>query len=299
MKYDFIDEDRSGYGVAEPPTIDRYCEALDLSVGAYYQERRRREHPSARTIDNDALRREIEVIYQENDGRYGYLRVTAELKRHGRRVNRKRVHRLMRSCGLYARRPRKIRITTRQDKRHTPSPNLLAQNFGAITACNDAWLSDMTYIYTDEGVLFLTVVLDMASREILGWSFSETLEQDGVWRAIMMALGRHGAHDGQIFHSDRGSQYTSRATRALLGAHGIRQSMSGTGNCYDNAPMESFFKTLKYELVHYRTYHTRDEARQSIVEYIEEYYNYRRLHSALGYHTPREWRLNHSTQPPI
>lgn len=299
MKYAFIDEDRAGYGEADPPTIERYCQALGMSLGAYYHERKRREHPSARTIENRDLHREIEVIYQENDGRYGYLRVTAELKRRGRRVNRKRVQRLMRCYGLYARRPRKIRYTTRQDKRHVPSPNIIDQNFGQITECNEAWLSDITYIHTTEGDLYLTVVLDMASREIVGWSFSETLEQDGVLRAIAMALSRQGSQEGQIFHSDRGSQYTSRATRALLASHRMRQSMSGTGNCYDNAPMESFFKTLKYELVHYRTYHTRDDARRSIVEYIEFYYNERRLHSALGYQAPREWRLKNSTQPPI
>ncbi len=290
MIYDFIDEERSGSGATRPPSLHSYCDTLGVPESGYYHHRKRRDHPTERQQNDRSLMEEIEVIYREHDGRYGTLRVTAELKRRGRRINRKHVMRLMRGRGFYALTPRKIRITTRQNKRHRASPNVLDQNFKQVTIRNQTWLSDITHIPTDEGNLFLTVVLDMASRQIVGWSISDNLEQDGVLRAIQMAVMREGLTSGRLFHSDRGSQYTSYATRALLEKYGMRQSMSGTGNCYDNAPMESFFKTLKHELVHWRQYRTRQEACTSLVDYIECYYNNRRIHSSIGYQTPREWK---------
>ncbi len=289
MMYDFIDDDRAGSSTARPPTLARYCDALGVPESGYYQHRTRRDHPTERENNDRELTQQIEVIYREHDGRYGTLRVTAELKRHGRRINRKHVVRIMRGRGLYALTPRKIRVTTRQNKSHRASPNRLNQNF-VVSIRNQTWLSDITHIPTDEGPLFLITVLDLASRKVVGWSISETLEQDGVLRAIQQAVVREGLMPGRLFHSDRGSQYTSQATRDLLHKYQMVQSMSGTGNCYDNAPMESFFKTLKHELVHWKHYRTRKEAATSIIDYIENYYNSRRLHSSIGYQIPREWK---------
>jgi len=288
MRYAFIDEDRSGYGVAIPPPLRHYCHALEVSLSGYYQYRKRQHVPAPRTVANRSLLEEILSIYCAHEGRYGYLRVAAELRHRGVRVGRHRIARLMHDAGLQARHRKRVRITTRPDKRHTPSPNRLAQHFH-IEQTNRVVLSDITYIWTEEGWLFLTVVLDLASRQVLGWSFSDSLEQDGVLDAMERAFARQRPAPGLLFHSDRGSQYTSQATRDLLARYGVIQSMSRSGNCYDNAPMESFFKTLKHELVDWMHYETRDDAARSIVEFIEHYYNRSRLHSALGYRSPVEW----------
>jgi putative transposase len=301
MKYDFMDEDRSGYGVAIPPPVWHYCHALDVSMSGYYQYRTRQRHPAPRVEARRTLLEEIVSIYRAHDGRYGYVRVAAELRKRGVRVGRHRIARIMHAEGLRARHKKRIRITTRSDKRHTPSPNRLAQRFH-VTRTNRVWLSDITYIKTDEGYLFLTVVLDLASRQIIGWSFSDSLEQDGVLDAMERAFARQRPEPGLIFHSDRGSQYTGHAARALLQRYGAQQSMSAAGNCYDNAPMESFFKTLKHELVDWTHYDTRSDAARSIAEFIEYYYNRSRLHSALGYRSPVEWSImqhhtRHSNHP--
>ena len=290
MKYAFIDDDRSGYGTAEPPALRHYCHALDVSMSGYYHYRKRLHRPAPRVEANRTLLEEIVSIYRAHEGRYGYLRITAELRKRGVQVGRHRIARLMHEKGLRARHKKLIRITTRSDQRHTPSPNRLAQRFH-ITRTNRVWLSDITYIATEEGYLFLTVVLDLASRQIVGWSFSDRLEQDGVLDAMERAFTRQRPGPGLIFHSDRGSQYTGQAARAMLERYGAVQSMSAAGNCYDNAPMESFFKTLKHELVDWAHYETRSDAARSIAVFIEQYYNRNRLHSALGYRSPVEWTI--------
>ncbi len=287
MRYAFIDEDRSGYGRTRPPAVARYCHALKVSESGYYRYLDRRRHPARRTIENQRLLTEIVAIYEAHEGRYGTPRVTAELRKRGRRANRKRVARLMRAFGLRARSRKRIRITTRPDHRHTPSPNRLEQRF-TVMEPKRVWLSDTTYIRTTEGWTFLTVVMDLASRKIVGSAMSDSLEQEGTGRAIVAAFEAERPARGLLFHSDRGAQYTSQATRTLLERYGAIQSMSGAGNCYDNAPMESFFKTLKHELVDWNRYPTRRDAARSIDQFIH-YYNDRRLHSALGYRTPREW----------
>jgi putative transposase len=287
MRYAFIDEDRSGYGRTQPPAVARYCHALKVSESGYYRYLDRRRHPARRTIENQRLLTEIVAIYEAHEGRYGTPRVTAELRKRGRRANRKRVARLMRAFGLRARSRKRIRITTRPDHRHTPSPNRLEQRF-TVMEPKRVWLSDTTYIRTTEGWTFLTVVMDLASRKIVGSAMSDSLEQEGTGRAIVAAFEAERPARGLLFHSDRGAQYTSQATRTLLERYGAIQSMSGAGNCYDNAPMESFFKTLKHELVDWNRYPTRGDAARSIDQFIH-YYNDRRLHSALGYRTPREW----------
>ena len=301
MTYDYIDEDRSGYGTTEPPALRLYCYALEVSMSGYYQYRKRLHQPAPRVQAKQTLLEEILSIYRAHDGRYGYLRITAELRKRGVQVGRHRIARIMQEEGLRARHKKRIRITTRANKRHTPSPNRLMQQFH-VARTNCVWLSDITYIATDEGYLFLTVVLDLASRQIIGWSFSDSLNQDGVLDAMERAFARQRPEPGLIFHSDRGAQYTGQAARAVLERYGAKQSMSGAGNCYDNAPMESFFKTLKHELVDWTHYETRDDAARSIAEFIEQYYNRSRLHSALGYRSPIEWTImqhqqSHSNHP--
>jgi putative transposase len=289
MRYAFIDEDRSGFGTMRPPALARYCHALKVSESGYYRYLDRRRHPARRTIENQRLLTEIVAIYEAHEGRYGTPRVTAELRKRGHCIGRKRVARLMRDFGLRARSRKRIRITTRPDKRHTPSPNRLEQHFH-VQLRHRVWLSDTTYIRTTEGWMFLTAVMDLASRKIVGSAMSDSLEQEGTVRAIVAAFEGERPAPGLLFHSDRGAQYTSQATRELLVRYGAIQSMSGAGNCYDNAPMESFFKTLKHELVDWNRYPTRNDAARSIAQFIH-YYNDRRLHSALGYRTPREWSV--------
>lgn len=280
MKYDWMHRMRGTY------RLERMCSALQVSRSGYYKHVAR--GVSARASSDAALLGVMRRIAERHQYRYGSPRMTVALRKQGERCSLNRVARLMTAHGLGARRKKRYRITTHQDQTAIASPNRLGQRF-RITGINRVWLTDITYIDTDEGWLFLTAVLDLASRRIVGWAMNTTLEQYGVIQALRQALGRRKPSTALTIHSDRGSQYTSHAFRALLKKHHLTQSMSGTGNCYDNAPMESFFGTLKEELVHRCRYATREEARQSIVDYIELYYNSQRIHSALEYQTPIEW----------
>jgi putative transposase len=280
MKYDWIDNLRAVHGV------QLLCAVLQVSRSGYYKHLHR--EASARNRSAAALLAAIRVIAATHKYRYGSPRMTAELRRQGLRCSENRVATLMARHRLGVRRKKRVRTTTQQDRKAIASPNLLAQCF-VVHETNRVYLTDTTYIATDEGWLFLTAVLDLASRRIVGWAMLPTLEQSGMIQAMRQALGRRKPTRDLIVHSDRGSQYTSRAFRALLKEHGITQSMSGTGNCYDNAPMESFFGTLKEELVSREHYTTRRQAEQSIADYLELYYNALRLHSALNYLTPIEW----------
>jgi transposase InsO family protein len=283
MKYDWMQLMRGTY------RLERMCSALEVSRSGYYKHVAAcRRGGSARACRDAALLVAMRTIVEHHQYRYGSPRMTATLRQQGELCSLNRVARLMAAHGLGARRKKRYRITTRQDRTALASPNLLGQRF-RITGINRVWLTDITYIDTGEGWLFLTAVLDLASRRIVGWSINTTLEQYGVLQALRQALGRRKPSTALMIHSDRGSHYTSHAVRHLLEEYHITQSMSGTGNCYDNAPMESFFGTLKDELVHQRRYATREEARQSLADYIELYYNAQRIHSALDYRTPIEW----------
>ena len=286
--YDFITEDRAEAGMADPPSLQTYCDALGISASGYRKHCLRQVTVSQREIDHMMLDAVIRQIYAHHKGRYGYARITAELKRHGIAVDRKRVLKRMQVMDLYARSHRKFKKTTCRDKRHIASPNLLQQQFHH-DRIRYYFVTDVTYIDTDEGFVYLSIVLDLATREIVGWSISETLEQPGVVRAIERMIIESRPEPGAMLHSDRGSQYTASVTRELLKAHHIIQSMSSTGNCYDNAVAESYFKTIKSEEIYWKHYRTRDEARTSIADYID-YYNNERLHSSIGYNTPRECR---------
>ena len=280
MKFGFVDEHRKVWPVRV------MCEVLGLSASGYYAWRVRPE--SSRAAANRALLDDIRRIHAESSGTYGSPRVHAILRGHGRRVGRSRIERLMRRAGIrgLAALPRRARTT---DSRHgyPIAPNRLARNFQA-QAPNQIWLADLTYIPTGEGWLYLAAILDMHTRKIVGWSMRQTLHTEIALDALNMAVERQRPAPGLIHHSDRGIQYAAEAYRSALARSGITPSMSRKGDCWDNAPMESFFHTLKTERVHHRAYATRDQARRDLFQYIEGFYNPRRLHSALGYISPAE-----------
>jgi putative transposase len=270
--------------VADFP-IQVMSEALGVSRSGYYAWASRDEN--ARAAADHALAAEIRAAHAASRGRYGSPRVHAELRARGRRVGRKRVARLMRGMGLAARRRRRFRRTTDSNHAFPIAPNLLGRNFTA-EAPNRVWLADLTYIWTAEGWLYLAAVLDLCTRRVVGWAMADHLGHELALAALDMAIARQRPLPGLIHHADRGVQFAAHRYRAQLLAHGMLCSMSRKGNCWDNAPMESFFATLKGELVEEADYQTRDQARADVFHYIEGFYNKRRLHSALGYITPEQ-----------
>jgi len=278
MKFGFVDEHRRLW------PIRVMCTALGLSVSGYYAWRARAE--SRRAAANRALIEDIRRIHADSSGTYGSPRVHAVLRRRGRRIGRSRIERLMRHAGLrgLAALPRRTRTT---DSRHSYpiAPNRLGRNFVAGRP-GQIWLADLTYIPTGEGWLYLAAVMDLHTRKIVGWSMRERLYTEIALEALNMAIERQRPAPGLIHHSDRGIQYAAEAYRQALARSGISPSMSRKGDCLDNAPMESFFHTLKTERVHHRVYATRADARRDLFQYIEGFYNSRRLHSALGYLSP-------------
>ena len=259
------------------------CQVLKVSPSGYYAWLKRA--PSQRQQANEQLLAAIRQVHQDSRQTYGSPRVHAVLKQQGMRVGRKRIARLMRVHGVVGKGPRRKRPRTTQ---RTPgalaAPNLLAQDFTASRP-DEKWLGDITFIETLEGWLYLALVMDLFSRAIVGWSMADHLRATLVEQALGLALGRRRPEDELLHHSDQGSQYTSQQVRGLLALHHIQVSMSGVGNCYDNAPMESFIGTLKTERATV-PFATRAEARQAIFEYIEVWYNRQRLLSSLGYLSP-------------
>lgn len=261
------------------------CEVLGVSRSGYYDWVGRAE--SARAAEDRALAHEIRAAHEASRGRYGSPRVHAELRARGRRVGRKRVARLMRGMGLAARRRRRFCRTTDSSHPFPLAPNLLGRQFTA-EAPDRVWLADLSYIATDEGWLYLAVVLDLYTRQVVGWAMADHLGHELALAALDMAIERQRPAPGVIAHSDRGVQYAAHAYRARLLAHGMLPSMSRRGDPLDNAPMESFFATLKRELVEDAKYPTRTDARADLFQYIEGFYNRRRLHSGIGYLTPEQ-----------
>lgn len=276
MKFTFIEQHSAEYAVQQ------LCAVLQVSSSGFYAWRKRPK--SQREQANEALVAEIRGLYQRSRETYGSPRIHADLRDMGFQVNRKRVARLMHLHDIRARRKQRYKVTTQPHLSRPVAANLLAQDFSAETI-NEKWLADITYIDTHEGWLYLAAVLDVYSRTIVGWSMNERLHEKLVEDALLLALGRRDIALDLIHHSDQGSQYTSAAYCALLQANSIQVSMSGVGNCYDNAMMESFFATLKTECVVER-FATRSQARQTIFEYIEVWYNRLRRHSALNYLSP-------------
>jgi putative transposase len=257
--------------------ITLLCEALGVSRAGYYEWQRR--GPSSREQTNEAIVTHIRAIHAEHKQRYGSPRMTDELKAKGVNVNRKRVERLMREKGIVALFPRKFRRTTDSEHRHAVAPNLLEQKFH--TAAKDqVWVGDITYIWTLEGWAYLAVLIDLFSRRVVGWAMGKTLSRDLAIRALRMAIRTRKPPPGLIHHTDRGSQYASGDYRKILRDHGLVASMSGKGNCYDNAVAESFFATIKKELVHRVVFFSRSQAYRELFSFIDGYYNTKRRHSA-------------------
>ncbi len=263
------------------------CRVLEVSRSGFYAAYRRM--PSVRTRRDQRLRVEIRVIYRESRRRYGSPRVHQELRARGLRCGKKRVERLMRADGLRAKKRRRFRVTTQSDHDYAPAPNVLARQFGVGSSdAERVWAADLTYLPTREGWLYLAVILDVSTRRIVGWAARSSLQHEVTLVALDMALEREDGKGG-LHHSDRGVQYACRPYRDRLAKHGIRVSMSRRGNCWDNAIVESFMATLKWELVADANWPTRRHASRALFEYLEVWYNRQRRHSSLGYRTPVEY----------
>lgn len=260
------------------------CKILEIPRSSYYK--RKQGKPSKRRQENEALKLEIKKIFNESKQRYGSPRITAELRKRGFPYNRKRVVRIMVEEGIKAKMFRKHKVTTNSNHRKARSPNILQGKFDAERS-NEVWTGDITHISTSEGWLYLAAVMDIYTRKIVGWQTDKMMTSKLVEEAMKKALGENNRPE--IFHSDQGSQYASESFRKILIDNNIKQSMSRRGNCYDNAITESFFHTLKTELVKHNKYKSRMDARISLFEYIEIFYNRKRLHSSLGYLSPLEY----------
>jgi transposase InsO family protein len=273
------------YEYRERYNVAKMAGVLEVSRSGYYAWLERK--PGKREQEDRELAGLIVKIFEEHRGRYGSPRVWAELKGRGLKVSRKRVERLMREHGLQAKRRRKHISTTDSRHGHSVAENLLNREFYAAGP-GEKWVSDITYLRTSGEWLYLTVIIDVGDRKVIGWAFSDDLGTEHVCRALVMACGNRSPRAGLLFHSDRGVQYCSGEFRETLVrlCPTVRQSMSRKGNCWDNACAESFFKTLKGELEVLGGRHTKGEVKTAVFEYLEIYYNKKRRHSALGYATP-------------
>ena len=262
------------------------CEAMEVSSSGYYDWFQRQSQPGPRAQENARLLQQIVQIHQDSRQTYGSPRIQVALNRAGHAHGRHRIARLMRQQGLRGRAKGRFRVCTTDSNHDQPiAPNRLPQ-LPAPSATNQVWLGDITYVATEEGWLYLAGILDLYSRRLAGWAMSEHIDTQLILAAWGMALTHRQPPTGLVFHSDRGVQYASHDyRRALQDAQAIA-SMSRKGNCYDNAAMESFWSTLKHELIYRRHFKTRAEARQAIFEFVEVFYNRRRLHSSLGYLSP-------------
>jgi len=280
MRYQFIREHATQFPVS------RQCAALRVTRSGYYAWFTRRDSPRAR--EDARLLARITPLHKASRQTYGHRRIHASLRQGGETCGKGRIARLMRANKLVTRMHRKHRVTTDSAHSAPVAPNVLDRHF-AVSAPDQVWASDITYISTWEGWLYLATVMDLGTRQIVGWSMGTTLDRALVLNALTDALRRRQPAPGLIHHSDRGSQYASRDYQQLLADYGLIASMSRKGNCWDNAPMESFFRSLKTELVYGSVFRTRAQARHEIFEYIEAWYNRHRLHSALGYLTPAQY----------
>jgi putative transposase len=280
VRYGFIEEHRQRWPVR------LMCRVLDVSPGGYYDWRGRPVSPRAQRLV--PLVQAIRAIHRDVKARYGSPRMHAELVATGKPCSRRTVAKLTRRHGISTKTGRKFCVTTDSNHDHPVAENILNRQFEP-TAADRAWTADITYIPTGEGWLYLAAVEDLHSRKIVGWSMSSKIDSRLVVDALGMAVSQRLPGAGLVAHSDRGSQYASEHCQGLLTRHGIICSMSRRANCWDNAPMESFFASLKKELVHGETYATKEEARASIFEYIEVFYNRVRRHSSLGYKSPTEY----------
>lgn len=290
MKYAFIHEHRSTF------RITKMCDVLQVSRSGYYAWRDR--PPSLRAIRRAERLEQIRTIFAHSHERYGSPKITAVLRQRGERITQKAVARLMRAAGLRSRVVKKYKATTNSHHAHPVAENLLNRQFVAERP-HQVWMTDITYIATDEGWLYLASVEDLYSRQIVGWAMSERMTQDLVLQAFDQAVARYRPPEGVLHHSDRGSQYAAQAYRGRLTAAQMTASMSRKGNCWDNACIESWHSLLKKELIYQERWPTRAAAKQAIFEYIEIWYNRQRVHSALGYRTPHAVLTGVATPPSL
>jgi transposase InsO family protein len=282
VRFRFVEAEKAHY------PIRLMCRCLAVSRSGYYAWRRR--PPSERVKQDARLRVEIAASHSASRRTYGSPRILRDLRDEGRRVSRKRVARLMRELGLEGCRKRRFRATTDSLHRFPVAPNLLMRDF-EVDAPNTAWVTDITYLATLDGWLYLAVILDLFSRRVVGYAMSERIDRTLVLEALREALVRRSGARDLIHHSDRGSQYASHDYRDALDQAGITCSMSRRGDCWDNAVVESFFGTLKMELLYELPLQTRSETRSAVADYIDGFYNVRRRHSSLGYRSPLEFEL--------
>jgi putative transposase len=283
VKFAFIDEEKARW------PIDTLCDVLSVSRSGYYAWRGR--PPSARTLADAELVVEIKAAYDVGRGGYGSPRVQRELRRRNKRVGQKRVERLMRLEGICAKRRRRFRVTTDSKHDHPIAPNALNREFN-VALPNTAWVTDVTYVWTHQGWLYLAAILDLCSRRVVGWAAGEHNDRQLALDALQIATSGRAPCEGMLHHSDRGSTYASADYRSALKNIGAIASMSRKGDCWDNAVAESFFATLKGEMIDHEDFQTRAEAIAAIADYIDGFYNVQRLHSSIGFVSPVEFELN-------
>lgn len=263
---------------------------MDVSQSAYYDWLKRPE--SARSLEDKRMGEKVRQFHKKSRGIYGARRICQDMVEDGESISRTRAGRLMKQQGLTSKSKRKFKATTNSNHGRPVAPNLLNREF-LLDQPNTVYAGDITYIQTDEGWLYLAVLIDLYSRAVVGWSMSERINAQLANDALLMSIWKRKPHKGLMLHSDRGSQYASDLYQKTIKDHGFICSMSRKGNCWDNAPSESFFHTLKTELVHHRRYQTREEAKQEIFEYIEVFYNRQRRHSTVDYQTPFGYEERH------
>ena len=290
MKYRFIHDHRLEF------RVEKMCNVLGVPRSGYYAWIDR--PVSRRDLEDEKLLFHIKQIHKESNGTYGILRMMKALKRRNIHCGKNRVAKVMRKNNIICRTRRKYKATTNSKHNYPVAPNLLGQSFYA-EAPNTVWVGDITYIGTEQGWLYLAAVEDLFNRKVIGWSMSDAMPTELTASALEMAVGRRNPSAGLIFHSDRGVQYASYKYQQLLRDKKMIQSMSRKGDCYDNACAESFFATLKKELIHGRKFKTRAEAKQAVFQYIEIWYNSRRLHSSLGYMSPNEFEYKYHNRSAV
>jgi putative transposase len=282
VKFAFIDEEKARW------PVDAMCDVLSVSRSGYYAWRGR--VPAARTLADAQLVVDIKAAYAVGRGSYGSPRVQRELRKRDKHVGQKRVARLMRREGIRAKRRRRFRVTT--DSKHADpiAPNVLNRDF-TVELPNTAWVTDVTYVWTHQGWLYLAAILDLCSRRVVGWAASQSNDRQLALDALQRATTERKPRTGMLHHSDRGSPYASADYRNALDHLGVVASMSRKGDCWDNAVAESFFATIKGEMIDHEDFQTRAEAIAAIAEYIDGFYNVQRMHSSIGYASPIEFEL--------
>lgn len=277
MRYQLVDIEKKVY------PIILICDVMRVSRSGYYSWRSREK--SSRQLEDEQLIPIVKEAARVSRGAYGTRRIVEELKENGHPCGRYKARRLMKLAGVTTLRKKKFKVTTDSNHKLPVSPNFLGRKFG-VSAPDRVWVSDITYLWTSEGWLYLAVVLDLFQRKVVGWSMSHRITKQLVMNSLRMSIWQRRLESGLIFHSDRGSQYCSHDFLKMLKTHSMTSSMSRKGNCWDNAVAESFFGSLKTERVYFTKYNTREEARRDVVDYIEMFYNSKRRHSYLGYLSP-------------